>query len=153
MKKLKNKGILITLIIMAILYGITFFYTPAENTFSFCPSKMFFGIRCPLCGSGRAFVHFSKGEFLEVSRTNKSVFLFYPIYLFAMYLCLAVFLRSNNLISLPGLKLINFINRYSIIIVIVLFLLALSFLIYDLIVGSGENFFDYDYTIYSKVFK
>lgn len=150
---MKSKGLLILIISMILLYIFTFFYTPEKNSFSICPSKMFLGIRCPLCGLGKAFSYLSKGNILLAIKSNKSVLLFYPIYLFAIYLLLVSYINNNKIYKLPGEGIIAFIKKKSFHILICLTIIAFAIYFFDLLTNSGENFFDYNYTIYSKIIK
>lgn len=149
MKKWKSKGILLTFIIMFILFVLTFIILPEKKSFSLCPSKLVIGMRCPLCGMGKSFSYLSHGNFKDVLTTNKSAFFFYPLYIFALYLLLVAFFSANGISRLPGCKILTIIQNHSIKIVIVLFILALVVFIFDVLTGSGEKIFDFNYTIYS----
>jgi len=98
---------------------------------------------------GKSFSYLSHGNFKDVLITNKSAFFFYPLYIFALYLLLVAFFSANGVSRLPGSKILTIIQNHSIKIVIVLFLLALVVFIYDVLTGSGEKIFDFNYTIYS----
>jgi len=147
----KAKINLIALIIMIVLYIFTFLILPGDDSFSICPSKSIFGIRCPLCGMGRSFANISHLKLDTAFETNKSAFLFYPLYVLSMYMLFINFLYKNYNLKFPVYKLIPFITKRSIYIVLILFCIALIFYLYDIINGAGEKFFDPDRIFINKI--
>ncbi|MDD7317302.1 MAG: DUF2752 domain-containing protein [Prevotella sp.] len=52
-----------------------------RDTFTVCPTKLFFSIPCPSCGVTRAFLLAAHGHFAEALRMNINVVLLVPAYI------------------------------------------------------------------------
>lgn len=146
---MKAKKVLLSLIILIILFVLTFIIQPSEDSFSICPTKAFLGVRCPFCGLGRALSYFSQCQFKRAFSTYKAVFIFYPLYVLCMYLLLIYILNINGIIKMPGLRFLYFLKTNILKVIYTIIAIALVFYIYDLFSGDGEAFFSFKYTVFS----
>lgn len=94
-----NKKIKILLVGLILLLGGAFLYyyfhfNPTTDTSNFvsCPSKTFFGLNCPGCGSQRMIHHLLHFDFGQAFRYNPLLFITLPFVLFILLQSLVNFI-------------------------------------------------------------
>ncbi len=145
---MKAKGLFITLLVLVFFFITPMLINPGHKSLSVCPSKLFFGVRCPVCGMGRAFSNIGRGEFSKAFYYNKSAFVFFVVLIFAIYLVFINFIFHNTGKKLPGFKLISLVNKHVVLITFFLLFILLAAYLFDFLTGKGEPFFNKKYTLW-----
>ncbi len=145
---MKAKGLLITFLFLFLIFTAPFLITPEKTYLSVCPSKLLFGVRCPVCGMGRAFSHIARGQINQALYFNKSSVIFYPVLLIAIYLVLINFIYHNTGKKLAGFNQIATLNRRVFLITSLLLGILILVYVYDVFTGSGEAIFNYKYSLW-----
>ena len=96
----KTKILLVGLILLlggAFLYYY-FHFNPTTHTSKFvsCPSKTFFGLNCPGCGSQRMIHHLLHFDLGQAFRYNPLLFITLPFVLFILFQSLMNFVFGTN---------------------------------------------------------